>query len=154
MEYAIRKAGIADLRHLVYHRRAMFAEMGLGDAASLDRVDEASREYFAQALQHATYRGWLAEAADGAVIGGGGVVLASWPGYPGETLAERAWILNMYTEPLARRQGVANRLLEVMIDWCRDNGFSNVSLHASDAGRPIYESFGFRPTNEMRLKLR
>jgi hypothetical protein len=28
-----------------------------------------------------------------------------------------------------------------------------VSLHASDFGRPLYESLGFRPTNEMRLKL-
>jgi GNAT superfamily N-acetyltransferase len=154
MEYVIREAGAADFAHLVYHRRTMFAEMGLGDAASLDRVEEASKKYFAQALQHGTYKGWLAEAAGGAVIGGGGLVLACWPGYPGETLAQRAWILNMYTEPAARGQGVAKRLLHVMIEWCRNNGFSNVSLHASDAGRPIYESFGFQPTNEMRLKLR
>ena len=60
----------------------------------------------------------------------------------------------MYTEPAARRRGLAKRLLQVMTDWCREHGFSNVSLHASDAGRPLYESFGFRPTNEMRLKLR
>ena len=153
MEYVIREAGMADLQELVHHRRAMFEEMGLGDAGSLDRVEEASKKYFAQALQQGTYKGWLAESS-GTVLGGGGLVLACWPGYPGETLAQRAWILNMYTEPTARSHGVAKRLLQVMIDWCRENGFSNVSLHASDAGRPIYESFGFQPTNEMRLKLR
>jgi len=154
MEYRIREASVADLRHLVYHRRAMFAEMGLGDAAALDRVDEASKEYFIEALHRSMYKGWLAETADHAVIGGGGIVVARWPGYPGETLAQRAWILNMYTEPVARGQGVAKRLVQVMIDWCRENGFSSVSLHACDAGRPLYESFGFQPTNEMRLKLR
>jgi GNAT superfamily N-acetyltransferase len=154
MEYRIREAGVADLPHLVYHRRAMFAEMGLGDGAALDLVDEASKQYFIQAVEEGTYKGWLAEAADQRVIGGGGIVLARWPGYPGETLAQRAWILNMYTEPTARGAGVARRLVQVMIDWCREHRFSSVSLHASDAGRPIYESFGFEPTNEMRLKLR
>jgi hypothetical protein len=41
-----------------------------------------------------------------------------------------------------------------MIDWCRTQGFMNVTLHASDKGRPLYESLGFEPTNEMRLDLR
>ncbi len=154
MKYRIREAGIADLPHLVRHRRAMFEEMGLGDAASLAQVDEASKEYFTQALRQGTYKGWLAEAADHRLIGGGGIVLARWPGYPGESLAQRAWILNMYTEKVARRQGVAKRLLQIMVEWCRQRGFSTVSLHASKAGRPIYESIGFQPTNEMRLKLR
>jgi hypothetical protein len=40
-----------------------------------------------------------------------------------------------------------------MIDWCRENGFINVGLHASDEGRPVYEQLGFKPTNEMRLEL-
>jgi len=154
MEYGIREAGIADLPHLLHQRRAMFEDMGLGDAASLDRVDQASKDYFTQALQQGTYKGWLAEATDHTVIGGGGIVVASWPGFPGEDLAQRAWILNMYTEPAARRLGVAKRLLQVMIEWCRERGFGTVSLHASAAGRPIYESVGFQPTNEMRLKLR
>jgi GNAT superfamily N-acetyltransferase len=60
----------------------------------------------------------------------------------------------MYTEPGARRRGVAKRLLEAMIEWCRTKGFSAVSLHASDAGRPLYEMVGFQQTNEMTLKLR
>src|SRR5258707_9040490 len=90
---------------------------------------------------------------DGQIVGGGGIVIADWPGYPGENHAARAWILNMYTEPGARRCGVAKRLLEVMIEWCRTKGFSAVSLHASTAGRPLYETAGFQQTNEMMLKL-
>jgi GNAT superfamily N-acetyltransferase len=49
---------------------------------------------------------------------------------------------------------VAKQLLKVMIDWCRIEGFRAVSLHASPAGRPVYESVGFQPTNEMRITLR
>ena len=153
MEIHIRKAGFEDLKHILHHRRAMFDEMGFRDAAVLDRVEECSREYLSEALRSGAYRGWLAQGSDGQIVGGGGIVIAAWPGYPGENHAAKAWILNMYTEPGARRRGVAKRLLEVMIGWCRTEGFSVVSLHASPAGRVLYETVGFRQTNEMALKL-
>jgi GNAT superfamily N-acetyltransferase len=154
MEIHVRKAGFEDLKHILHQRRAMFEEMGFRASAVLDRVEELSLEYFSQALRIGTYRGWLAEELNGQIVGGGGIVVADWPGYPGENRAERAWILNMYTEPKARRCGVAKRLLAVMIEWCRINGFSAVSLHASSGGRPLYESVGFQQTNEMMLRLR
>jgi GNAT superfamily N-acetyltransferase len=153
MEIRIREAGVEDLKHIMHHRRAMFEEMGYRDAGEFHQVDKCSRSYFDEALRTGSYRAWLAEANE-KVVGGGGIVIAAWPGYPGENRAERAWILNMYTEPEARGCGVAKRLVDVMVEWCRRRGFRMVSLHASDAGRPIYESVGFRPTNEMSLKLK
>lgn len=154
MEIKIRRAGAADLRHILHHRRVMFEEMGSRDAAVLEHVEAVSRGYFTEALRAGTYLGWMAEDADGHVVGGGGIVVAAWPGFPGENQAKRAWILNMYTEPGARRCGVARKLMEAMIEWCRCAGYGSVSLHASAAGRPLYESMWFQPTNEMTLKLR
>src|SRR5277367_1321842 len=139
MEIRIRMAGTEDLEHLVRHRRVMFEEMGFRDAPMLEGVEEVSREYFGESLRTGAYRAWLAEDANGQVVGGGGIVIADWPGYPGERRAERVWILNMYTEPAARGCGIAKRVLEIMIEWCRSRGFKAVSLHASDAGRPLYE---------------
>jgi GNAT superfamily N-acetyltransferase len=153
MEINIRKANLDDLMHLVHHRRAMFEEMGYREPAVLEQVEESSREYFSEALRTGAYRAWLVEDPNGRIVAGGGIVIANWPGYPGENLAKRAWILNMYTEPEARRRSMAKKLLEVIIDWCRTAGFRTVSLHASPAGRPLYESAGFQPTNEMRLTL-
>jgi GNAT superfamily N-acetyltransferase len=66
----------------------------------------------------------------------------------------RATILNVYTDPEYRRRGIARLLMETMIDWCKREGLARVNLHASDAGRHLYESLGFEPSNEMRLKLR
>jgi GNAT superfamily N-acetyltransferase len=153
MEIKIRNANLDDLRHIVHHRRAMFEEMGFRDSAALDQVEKTSREYFSEALRIGAYKAWLAEALNGSIVAGGGIVIANWPGFPGEKLAKRPWILNMYTEPEARRQGVAKQLLDVMLDWCRTAGFRTVSLHASPAGRSLYEAAGFQPTNEMRLTL-
>jgi hypothetical protein len=33
--------------------------------------------------------------------------------------------------------------------WAADEGFDQLVLHASDAGRPLYVSLGFAATNEM-----
>jgi GNAT superfamily N-acetyltransferase len=152
-QFHIRSANLNDLHHLVHHRRAMFENMGHRDPAMLDRVDRASHEYFSEALRLGTYKAWLAETPEPRVVAGGGIVIANWPGYPGESLAKRAWILNMYTEPESRRRSLAKQLLQTMLDWCRNEGFRSISLHASPAGRPLYESLGFQPTNEMRLSL-
>jgi len=148
----VRPASIEDLDILIHHRREMFREMGYTDQALLDDVTTSAEAYFRAALPNRAYLGWLAETDDGQVVGGGGLLIAAWPGFPGEKQSRRAWILNMYTEPAHRRQGIARRLVETMVEWCRREGFTAVALHASKEGRPLYESFGFRPTNELRLR--
>jgi GNAT superfamily N-acetyltransferase len=60
----------------------------------------------------------------------------------------------MYVVPAARRRGIARALMNEVLEYCRAQGFRSVYVHASDAGRPLYESLGFIPTNEMRLDLR
>jgi GNAT superfamily N-acetyltransferase len=161
MEIRIREAGLDDVQHLVHHRRAMFEDMKQGTAAELDRADQRAREYFESALRAGTYKGWLAEdqdelddARNARVVAGGGMVIVPWAGYPGEKHAARVWIVNMYTEPHARRRGLAKKFVSIMTEWCRAEGFGSVSLHASDAGRLVYESLGFQPSNEMKLSLR
>ena len=59
-------------------------------------------------------------------------------------------VVNLYTEPAWRHQGIARALMTVLMQWARDQGFDRLVLHASDAGRPLYVSLGFDPTNEMR----
>jgi GNAT superfamily N-acetyltransferase len=63
-------------------------------------------------------------------------------------------IVNVVTEQAHRRRGIARKLMEILIQWCRAGGFGSILLHASDEGRALYESLGFKPTNEMRLMLR
>lgn len=154
MEIKIRRACAGDLEHILHHRLAMFEEMGFRHDVVLDRVEAVSREYFTEALRAGTYLGWMAEDSNRKVVGGSGIAIADWPGFPGENHAKRAWILNMYTEPRARRCGVAKKLMDAMIGWCRGQGYGMVALHASEAGQPLYESLGFQPTNEMSLKLK
>jgi GNAT superfamily N-acetyltransferase len=73
--------------------------------------------------------------------------------HPSNADPRRAYIANVYTSSDYRRNGIARRIMQAIVDWCRAEGFKRVALHASPFGRPLYESLGFEPTNEMRLHL-
>ena len=153
-EIRLREAGPGDVETVVHHRRAMFEDMGYEDAAVLDAVDHSGRPFFAQALKEGSYRGWFAENQAGQVVAGGGILLLPWPSHPRDPQTRRPMISNVYTEPAYRRRGLARRLMLVMLDWARQNGYGTVSLHASEYGRPLYEALGFQASNEMRLQLK
>lgn len=148
----LRSATQADLEVILRHRREMFREMGGKYAQLLDQFELASRQYFQAALKNGTYYGLFAE-IDGEIAAGGGVLIADWPGSPLNFEPKRAWILNVYVEPLQRRKGLARSITQSLVDWCRESGFQSVALHASEYGRGLYERLGFQGTNEMRVML-
>lgn len=152
-DFTFRPATPADCDIILHHRRCMFRDMGEGTESELDRMVEATRPWLDRALADGSYRGWLAQAADGEVVAGGGILISSWPARPETPDTRRALILNVYTEHEFRRRGLARQLMLLMIQWLRDEGFGSVVLHASSEGRRLYESLGFVPTNEMRLRL-
>jgi GNAT superfamily N-acetyltransferase len=152
LDFVIREGRGDELALVVYHRRRMFEEMGYTDAQQLAALDQSSAEFFGQALMAGTYRAWYVE-VKGAVVAGGGVLILPFQPGPRDPRPERPWIVNVFTEPAHRGKGLARVLMAEMVEWCRAQGFTVVSLHASDAGRPIYAGMGFLPTNEMRLRL-
>lgn len=150
----IRTATAHDIPTLIHHRLSMWRDMGRRDQPMLEQMKVAAREYFSSAVPDGSYRGFLAVNEAGEVVGGGGVVVSPWPGSFQQEKPRRAMILNMYVEKPYRRRGIARALMEAMIDWCKQEEFGYVGLHASDEGRPLYEKLGFRSTNEMRLELK
>ena len=64
------------------------------------------------------------------------------------------YIINVYTHPDYRRQGVAREILVVILDWFRKRGIRRVRLHSTLHGTPIYKSLGFTENyNEMQIFL-
>jgi GNAT superfamily N-acetyltransferase len=149
----LREATLDDLETILQHRVAMFREMGHDDPEELINTLRVSRQYFEHAIPAGMYHAVLAELEDHGVVGGGGVVVVPWPGSGNRLRPERPWILNIYVRPDWRRRGIAKAIMQALIEWCESQGFDSVALHASDAGRPLYEQLGFTPTNEMRLTL-
>jgi GNAT superfamily N-acetyltransferase len=151
-DFTIREAARSEVAIVLHHRWAMFRDMGQGTAEELDRMVKAAEPMLARALDDGSYRHWLAVDASGRVVGGGGVLLCPWPANPKDACTERAMILNVYTEPEFRRQGVARQIMQTILDRIRGQGLRSANLHASDEGRVLYEKLGFVATNEMRLR--
>ena len=148
----MREARPEELAIVIRHRRRMYEDMGHTDPVQLEELERASTQFFGHHFAAGTYRGWFVE-IEGLVVAGGGILILPFQPQMYNTRPERPWIVNMFTEPEHRRQGLARRLLEEMVAWCRRESYSLVSLHASDEGRFVYTTMGFRPSNEMRLAL-
>jgi GNAT superfamily N-acetyltransferase len=153
MDFVISPATEDDAEIIAHHRRAMFSDMGYGDEAVLDHMAAAFRPWLTERMARGEYLAWIARSADGRTAAGLGLWLMPWPPHMLGGNAPRGNILNVYTEPEFRRQGIARRLMQTAIAWCRSNGVVLVILHASADGRALYESLGFQPTNEMRMAL-
>lgn len=60
--------------------------------------------------------------------------------------------MNMYTDPEYRRKGIAYKTLDMLIRDTKNKGITDISLEATDMGRPLYERYGFVKRNdEMEL---
>jgi GNAT superfamily N-acetyltransferase len=152
-ELRIRPATLADVPVIVHQRRAMFNDMQVSDAARLDAHDAGVELWLRRKLPEGEYHGWLVENGRGEVIAGAGLWLMDWPPHPDDPTARRGCVMNVYVEPAYRRQGIARRLMGMLIGWCRDDGVRFVLLHPSDKGKPLYESLGFEVSGDMVLSL-
>ena len=130
----------------------MYLDMSYEDSSALSAMVSVCQPYLSQALADGSFRGWLASISE-RIVGGGAVVISPWPSHPYDLQCRRATILNVYVYPEFRRRGIARRLMQTMIEWCAQQKFAVVHLHASQDGRHLYETLGFEPTNEMKLKI-
>jgi GNAT superfamily N-acetyltransferase len=148
----IREATPEDAETIYRQRLAMFDDVwGPLDSEAVAAMEATFVPWVRRGLADGSYRGWLASNGDGCVVAGGGLIIHEWMTSPRNSDSRRAYIANIYTAPDYRRRGIARRIMNAILDWCSSTGFKGVALHASPYGRPLYESLGFEPTNEMRL---
>jgi GNAT superfamily N-acetyltransferase len=140
-DYRLRCATLADADVLVHHRVAMFTDMGV--PLDADEWDRSFRVWLADMMPAGTYRAWLADAANGEVVGGGGITIIPWPPGPQYAGDRLAFVYNVYTAPAHRRRGLARLIMETIHGWCREEGIGSMALNASRDGKPLYEAMGY-----------
>jgi GNAT superfamily N-acetyltransferase len=72
------------------------------------------------------------------------MLLWSRPPRPHDRGTLDAYVINMHVAPEHRARGVGRRLLDACIAAAEEFGVGRLFLHATDEGRPLYESAGFR----------
>jgi GNAT superfamily N-acetyltransferase len=152
-EMEIRLANAEDARLIAAHRRAMFAAMEAADDAVLTTMESASIPWTEYMILEGRYLGWIASDGERPVASAG-MFLLDWPPHPFDPEGTvRGYLLNVFVDPAYRKRGLARELVRMCLAEAKRRGIRVVTLHASDAGKPLYEELGFAMTNEMRLDL-
>ncbi len=153
MEFNLVYAGPDDVDLLVVHRLNLLREVHPELETKIQESEEWTREWIRKRLSDGSLVGLLAKAQDGKVAGSGCIWLREEQPRPTNPRMIAPYLMSMYTVPEFRRKGAARLIVQSALKWCKERGYERVSLHASEAGKPLYESLGFFPTTEMRAKL-
>ena len=150
--YKYKKATIADIDELVRTRIIVLrAANKLSNDVDMSLVEKESYEYYKSALEIGEHIAYLVYDNE-TFIGAGGVSFYQvMPTYHNPT-GKKAYIMNMYTAPAYRRQGIAFHTLDLLVKDIRKQGVSQITLEATEMGRPLYEKYGFvKMEDEMEL---
>jgi ribosomal protein S18 acetylase RimI-like enzyme len=146
-----RAATPADAALIATHRKAMFAAMGGSQEAALETVQQNAETWTKNMILAGKYAGWITS-DDERPVASAGLLVLDWPPHPLDPAGEhRGYMLNVFTEPEYRGRGLARALVELCLAEAKMRSIRIVALHSSEAGRHIYEGFGFKASNEMLL---
>ncbi|HEZ7987688.1 MAG TPA: GNAT family N-acetyltransferase [Ruminococcus sp.] len=150
--YEYKKATIADIDELVRTRIIVLRTANkLSNDVDMSLVEKESYEYYKSTLETGEHIAYLVYDNE-TFIGVGGVSFYNvMPTYHNPT-GKKAYIMNVYTAPGYRRQGIAFHTLDLLVKDVRKQGVSQITLEATEIGRPLYEKYGFvKMEDEMEL---
>ncbi|WP_371802573.1 GNAT family N-acetyltransferase [Candidatus Lokiarchaeum ossiferum] len=150
---SIRQCSIADIDSMVKLRRIMFESMGYSDLKLLNLADEAAIKYLQQSIPTGEFIGWIAEDTQKKAIGSGGVVIDKHPPGPNNLSGKKGYIMSVVVVEEFRKQGIAQKIMEIIIQWLKKQNISIANLHATEMGRKLYKKLGFTDGTEMSMKI-
>ena len=151
--FEYKKATAEDIDELVRTRIIVLrAANKLSDDVNMSVVEKESYAYYKRALESGEHIAYLVYDNE-TFVGAGGVSFYQVMPTCHNPSGKKAYIMNMYTAPEYRRQGIAIHTLDLLVKDAREQGVSQIALEATDMGRPLYERYGFvKMEDEMELK--
>lgn len=148
----IKKATQNDIDDLMQLRLEMLKVVNsLNEDTNFDeKLIQCSREYFLNGDQTTVF------AMEGNKIAGCASIsyITIMPTFSHPT-GKRAHLMNVYTRKEFRRKGVGKMMINFLIDEAKSRGVTEISLDATEMGRPLYKALGFNSNEEgMNLLLR
>ena len=92
---------------------------------------------------------------EGEIIATAFLAISEKPANPAFITGKIGTVLNVFTYPEHRRQGVATTLLNTIIEISKQKDLSFIELSATESGKPLYEKLGFlvKQSNYTEMKL-
>ncbi|MFA6335980.1 MAG: GNAT family N-acetyltransferase [Bacteroidales bacterium] len=139
----IKEIGLKEVELLTKYRMDYLTELqGEQSPEYQKKLSEELNIYFKEALAEKRFFAYMAM-LDDEILSFGAMVIKKIPGDFNQSLYLEGDILNMYTVPKARRNGISALILKQLIDEAEKRGISKISLHTTKEGEKLYRSFGF-----------
>lgn len=103
---------------------------------------ENSKEYFTNGNQTTVL------AIDEGVIGCATICYMEMMPTFSHPTGKRAHFMNVYTHPEYRRRGIALHMLHMLIQEAKGKGVTEISLDATELGKPLYKKCNFVESEE------
>lgn len=111
-------------------------------AETIEVYRQSLQHYFPDAIANKHYISWIVM-VDRRPAGVGGLVVRTHPGNFGNPSGRVGYIMNMYTLPAYRKNGIAAEILNRLVQSGKEMGLTSFELHATKDGEPVYQKFGF-----------
>ena len=108
-----------------------------------DDFVSASREYFLNGDQTT-----VLAIDDGKAIGCASICYINVMPTFSHPTGQRAHLMNVYTSKNYRKQGIAERMVNMLLREAWERGATEISLDTTEVGRPFYRKLGFMDSGE------
>jgi predicted acetyltransferase len=138
------KATPVDVDILVTHRIQFALEL-TGDQPTdkIDLVQKQLHHYFIEAMLNETCISVIAQSGE-QVVGIGSMHIRTIPANFKNLSGKWGYIMNMYTVPAYRRQGICRKILDFLMEEGKKCGITAFELHATPTGAMVYQQAGFQ----------
>lgn len=154
LEY--KKAGVEDALLLAELRIEFFEDFfGKQNNEARLLLQNHLEAYFKEHLNNGIYVSYFAT-VNGDIAGVGGMIVRRQPGNFKNPSGRSGYVLNMYTRPMWRRQGICKKILDLLVAEAKNLDLGLLELHSTKEGEYVYPANGFvlhpEPTYRMYLK--
>lgn len=145
-----RKANLHDAEELAKIRCQLLKEIADTSKTKLSQKElndlkEANKSYFNSALKDDSFAAWLALHGDKIIATSGLSFSVVPPAFKFD--GKLAYIMNMFTFPEYRNQGIGTELLKRVVEEAKNRGYKIIKLNATEMGRPLYEKYEFKDSH-------
>ena len=145
MRVSVRKAEIRELDTLMVWRMRVLREVfPVSEGEDRKGIEENNKMYYRKHLADDTHTACFAVDEDrDQIIGCGGICYQDEMPSPDNAGGKNGYLMNIYTLPEYRRQGIGRKIVEFLICDARDRGTEKIYLESSDAAKKLYYEIGF-----------
>lgn len=145
MRISVERADLSRLEELMEWRMRVLEEVFPPEAGE-DRtaIRRNNEDYYRIHLADGTHTACFAREEDsGCIVGCGGICYQQEMPSPDNPGGTNGYLMNIYTLPRYRREGIGRKIVEFLLEDARSRGTEKIYLESSEVAKTLYRELGF-----------